>query len=69
MGPYEVDTIFDNGAIKITLDENHISFIVNGHRVILYHKPQSKEEFVHDILQYSEMEVVNREPSPSSYPT
>ena len=32
LGPYEVEEFFDNGAIKIkTVDDQHISFLVNGH--------------------------------------
>jgi hypothetical protein len=71
LGPYEVEIVFDNGSVKIkTIDEEQVSFVVNGHRLRLYHKPMSKEKFVHDILQQSEMEVVNREsPSPSSTST
>jgi hypothetical protein len=67
LGPYEVETIFDNGSMRIkTIDEDQISFVVNGHRLRLYHKPMSKEKFVQDMLQQSEMEVVNRgSPSPS----
>jgi len=40
MGPYEVETMFDKGAARIkTLDDQPISFIVNGHRLRLYHNP------------------------------
>ena len=61
---------FYNAEIRIrTLDEDHISFVVNGHRIRLYHNPQTKEQFLHDILQQSEIKVVNRESSPFSQPT
>ena len=38
LGPYEVVTTFDNGSVKIkTIDGSEVSFIVNGHRLRLYH--------------------------------
>ena len=43
MGPYEVVTTFDNGSIEIkTIDGSQVSFVVNGHRVGLYHQLTSK---------------------------
>ena len=43
MGPYEVVTTFYNGLAKIkTINGSQISFVVNGHRLILYHQPTSK---------------------------
>jgi hypothetical protein len=52
LGPYEIETIFYNGSVKIkTIDEEGISFLVNGHRLRLYQKPLNKEEFVHNLLQ------------------
>ena len=54
LGPYELETTFENRAIKIrTLDEEPISFTVNGHRLKVYTKPLSKDEFVQKILQQS----------------
>src|SRR5271156_474189 len=39
LGPYEIVTAFDNGSVRIkTIDDSHISFVVNGHRLRLYHK-------------------------------
>ena len=50
MGPYEIETLFENGVVKIkTIDDQKASFIVNGHKLCLYHKPTSKEEFTHQI--------------------
>jgi hypothetical protein len=47
LGPYEVVTMFDNGAEKIkTIDDEHVSFVVNGHTIKLYHKLVSKEDFM-----------------------
>ena len=42
MGPYEVVIAFDNGSVEIkTIDGSQISFVVNGHRLKLYHQPIS----------------------------
>ena len=43
MGPYEVVTTFDNGSAKFkTIEGSEVSFVVNGHRLRLYHQPTSK---------------------------
>ena len=48
MGPYEIVTVFYNGSVKIrTIDEEQTAFVVNGHRLKVYHKPLSKQEFIH----------------------
>jgi hypothetical protein len=40
--------MYDNGAMKIkTIDDGKVSFVVNGHRLKLYHRPTSKEYFLH----------------------
>ena len=47
LGPYEIDKVFSNGAVRIkTIDELQTPLTVNGHRLKIYHKPLSKEEFV-----------------------
>ena len=59
MGPYEVVTAFDNGSVEIkTIDGSQISFVVNGHRLRLYHQPTSKHDLIHNGLQHNEMEFV-----------
>ena len=66
MGPYEIETMFENGVVKIkTIDDQQVSFIVNGHRLHLYHKLISKEDFTHQIQQQSDMEWVDRGTLPS----
>jgi hypothetical protein len=51
MEPYEVDIVYENGAVRIkTINENQISLVVNGHRLKVYHKPLSKEDFVKNVL-------------------
>ena len=57
-----METKFENGAVRIkTLDEEPISFTINGHRLKVYTKPLSKDEFVQNILRQSEMEMVDKE--------
>jgi hypothetical protein len=51
MVPYEIETIYDNGSIKIkTIDEQQTPLLVNGHQLRVYNKPLSKEEFLTHIL-------------------
>jgi hypothetical protein len=58
MGPYEIDIVYPNGSVKIhTIDENKTPLLVNGHRLRLYRKPLSKEEFVKDLLKEAEVEI------------
>ena len=65
LGPYEVDTVYNNGSVKIkTIDENRTSFVVNGYRLKVYHKPLSKEDFIRHVLQNSEMQLVSKGNSP-----
>ena len=62
MGPYEVVSTFDNGSVEIkTIDSSQVSFVVNGHRLRLYHQPISKQDFVQIVLQQKEMELVEEE--------
>ena len=52
MGPYEIEEVFENGAVKIkTIDDQPTSFIVNGHKLRFYHKPTSREESTHQVQQ------------------
>ena len=47
-----------NGAIKIkTIDDQNVSFLVNGHRLKLYTKPMSWEDFISKIFE-QEMEIM-----------
>jgi hypothetical protein len=65
LGPYEVDTIYNNGSVKINnIDENQTSFVINGHRLTVYNKPISKEDFIIHVLQNSKMQLVSKGISP-----
>jgi hypothetical protein len=62
MGPYEIDTIYDNVSIRIkTIDEHQTPLLVNGHRFRIYNKPLSKEDFLTHILHNSNMQVISKE--------
>ena len=59
MGPYEVVTTFDNGSVKIkTIDSSEVSFVVNRHRLRIYNQQTSKHDFIQNVLQQNEMELV-----------
>ena len=70
MGAYGVVTAFDNGLVEInTIDDSKTSFVINGHRLRLYHQPISRQYFVKNVLQQKEMELVEEEiipPPPDS---
>jgi hypothetical protein len=67
LGPYEVDTIYDNGAVKIKkIDDGQVSFVVNGHRLKFYHKPISREDFLQVMSFDKELALVDGEVPPCS---
>jgi hypothetical protein len=53
--------VFDNGSIKVkTIDESGVSFVINGHRLKLYNKPISRDDFISQLSQQEEMQVVGK---------
>ncbi|XP_059078067.1 uncharacterized protein LOC131876641 [Cryptomeria japonica] len=47
LGPYEIVEVFQNGAVRLeTIDPVRFKLLVNGHRLRLYHKPATKEDFL-----------------------
>ena len=65
MGPYEVVTDFDDRSVEIkTIDGSQVSFVVNGHRLRIYHQPMSKQDFIQNVLQQNEIELVEEEVIP-----
>ena len=47
-----------NGVVKIkTIDEEDVSFLVNGHQTKVYTKPVSREDIISGISK-GEMEVI-----------
>ena len=70
LGPYEIAEVYDNGSVKLqTIDDEARTFVVNGHRLKLYTKPINKEDFIQQISQQREMEVLDKHTSvsPSLY--
>lgn len=50
LGPYIVERCNDNGSVLIrTIDEETIPMLVNGHRLKVYRKPLSKQEFIENL--------------------
>ena len=67
MGAYEVDAVFDNETVKlVTIDDTHPSFIVNGHHLIFYHHPYSKDSFIKHLSDKSILKVVSAKSSSST---
>jgi hypothetical protein len=69
LGPYEVETVFANGAVKIkTIDDSQNSFVVNGHRLKVYNKPLSKVDFLQEVAKQTELKIVGEESSSPAAP-
>jgi hypothetical protein len=65
LGPYEVETVFDNSSVRIkTIDDSQNSFVVNGHRLKVYKKPLSKDDFLQEVAKKTELKIVGEESSP-----
>jgi len=63
--PYAVDKVYDNGLVKKKIVYVvQSSFVVNRHRLKVYHTPLSKEYFVKHVLQSYEMQLISK----GSYP-
>lgn len=46
LGPYQMETIFDNASVKLRIiDEDRYPIMANAHKLKLYNKPLSKEDF------------------------
>jgi hypothetical protein len=69
LGPYEVETVFDNGSVRIkTIDDCQNSFVVNGHQLKVYNKPLSRDDFLQEIAKQPEINIVGEESSPPANP-
>jgi hypothetical protein len=67
LGTYEVDTVYENGVVKIkTINDGQVSFVVNGHRLKFYHKPISKEDFLQVMSTDKALALVDGEVPPCS---
>ena len=67
MGPYEVDTVLDNRTIRlVTIDDTRASFLVNEHRLKLYHHATSRDTLIKHLYDKSSLMVVVVENSSST---
>ena len=65
LGPYEVDEVFDNGSLRIkTIDGSQTSFVLNGHRLKIYHQPLSKQQFLQEVRRDPETKLVHENDQP-----
>jgi hypothetical protein len=54
--------VFDNGSVRLkTIDESGVSFVINGHRLKLYNKPISWNDFISQFSQEEEIAVLGKE--------
>ena len=64
LGPYEIETVFHNGAVKIiTIDEEKVTFLVNGHKLRIYHKTLTREEFIRNLQENIDLKFVKEDSS------
>lgn len=67
MGPYKIDEVFDNGTVRLVMiDDIHVSFIVNGRHLTLYHHPAFKDAFIKHLSDKSGLKIVSVENSSSA---
>jgi hypothetical protein len=60
MGPYEIETVFDNGIVKfITIDDARTPLLANGHRLRLYHHLTSRDSFTKHVADNSDFEIIS----------
>ena len=65
LGPYKVDTVFDDGTVKlVTVDSAKMLLLANGHQLRLYHQPTSKESFVNIVVDFDLHVTIAWEHSP-----
>ena len=66
LGPYEIEKVFDNGVVQIrTIDEEKVPLLVNGHRLKVYHKPLSREDFIKIFQDNIDMKLAKKNSSSS----
>jgi len=71
IGPYEIDIVYDTGAIKLhTIGNERTPLMENGHGLQLHHKPLSKETFSNRITSTwpaNDLEIVNKVGTPTEW--
>eukprot|EP00253_Pinus_taeda_P008877 PITA_08877 len=67
LGPYEIQKVHDNGNLTLTtIDGSGHTFKVNGHRVRLYRRPLTRESFLQQLQQDTNLEILGGEAKSSS---
>lgn len=65
LGPYEIIEVFYNGSVHIcTIDNDRTSFVVNVHRLKVYHKPLSRYHFLQEIRNDPILELIHAKDQP-----
>jgi hypothetical protein len=65
LGPYEVDTVFPNGTVRLlAIDDSKTPLLLNGHRLLLYQRPISKEDFKATCVADSHYLFLEEPPAP-----
>lgn len=66
LGPYRVETVFDNGTIELnTIDDEDTTVFANGHHLRLYWKSLTKEYFLSHIVSGSNIGLIEEGGDPS----
>jgi hypothetical protein len=59
LGPYEINEVHDNGTVTLsTIDGSGSPFLVNGHRLRLYHQLPSKESFYQEVSKDTTIQIL-----------
>ena len=62
LGPYQVETVFDNGTVELkTIDDEATIIFANGHHLRLYRKPLTKEDFLSHVTSGSNIGLIEEE--------
>ena len=61
-----METIFDNGTVELkTNDDEETTIFANGHRLRLYRKPLTMEDFLSHIVSGLDIGLIEEEGDPS----
>ena len=61
-----METVFENGVVELkTIDDEETIVFANGHRLRLYQKPLTKEDFISHVVSGSDIGLIKEEEDPS----
>jgi hypothetical protein len=59
LGMYEINGFHDNGTVTLsTINGSGSPFLVNGHRLQLYHQPPSKDSFYQEVSKDPTVQIL-----------